>query len=94
MTGQVKEEILTRWGELGLRVQAGRIRFCPVLLDAAEVPAHGGALAFSFRGVPWRVERGAACSLRVRRSEGWQDAPGLAFDPAGVLEVLATVDVR
>jgi hypothetical protein len=29
MTGQVKEEILTRWGELGLRVQGGRVRFDP-----------------------------------------------------------------
>ena len=25
MTGQVKEELLTRWGELCLRVQGGRI---------------------------------------------------------------------
>ena len=38
MTGQVKEEILTRWGELGLRVRDGRVHFDPVLLDAAELP--------------------------------------------------------
>ncbi len=25
MTGQVKEEILTRWGELGLRVRHGKV---------------------------------------------------------------------
>lgn len=36
MTGQVKEEILTRWGELGLRVTAGMIDFTPTLLSVAE----------------------------------------------------------
>jgi hypothetical protein len=36
MTGQVKEEILTRFGELGLRVDDGRVRFEPSLLRAAE----------------------------------------------------------
>ena len=38
MTGQVKEEILTRWGELGLRMKQGRVCFDPVLLDPMEVP--------------------------------------------------------
>jgi hypothetical protein len=36
MTGQVKEEILTRMGELGVHVHHGRIRFEPSLLDPAE----------------------------------------------------------
>ncbi|MCR6688307.1 hypothetical protein [Cellulomonas sp.] len=36
MTGQVKEEILTRLGELGLRVEHGRIVVRPVLLREAE----------------------------------------------------------
>ncbi|MEO0586867.1 MAG: hypothetical protein AAF078_04425 [Planctomycetota bacterium] len=36
MTGQVKEEILTRFGELGLVVEDGRIRFEPRLIDADE----------------------------------------------------------
>jgi hypothetical protein len=36
MTGQVKEEVLTRLGELGLRVEDGRITFRPVLLRDAE----------------------------------------------------------
>jgi hypothetical protein len=42
MTGQVKEEILTRWGELGLRVKRGRVHFDPILLDEAELPEGGG----------------------------------------------------
>jgi hypothetical protein len=36
MTGQVKEEILTRFGELGLRVNGGAVRFEPALLRARE----------------------------------------------------------
>jgi hypothetical protein len=36
MTGQVKEEILTRWGELGLRIADGKIRFHPTLLRRRE----------------------------------------------------------
>ena len=36
MTGQVKEEVLTRLGELGLRVEAGRIVVRPLLLRGAE----------------------------------------------------------
>jgi hypothetical protein len=36
MTGQVKEEILTRWTELGLFVERGTISFEPYLLDKRE----------------------------------------------------------
>jgi hypothetical protein len=36
MTGQVKEEILTRWGELGVEVVAGCLRFAPRLLTPSE----------------------------------------------------------
>ncbi len=36
MTGQVKEEILTRMGELGVHIEAGCVRFAPVLLKEHE----------------------------------------------------------
>ena len=36
MTGQVKEEILTRFGELGLRVSEGAVSFEPALLRPTE----------------------------------------------------------
>ena len=36
MTGQVKEEVLTRFGELGVRVDAGQVTFEPRLLRARE----------------------------------------------------------
>jgi hypothetical protein len=39
MTGQVKEEILCRFGELGIRVDNGTVRFQPSLLRAREFMA-------------------------------------------------------
>jgi len=39
MTGQVKEEVLTRFGELGVRVSEGCVRFEPRLLRAREFTA-------------------------------------------------------
>jgi hypothetical protein len=36
MTGQVKEEVLSRFGELGLRVRDGAVRFEPSLLRSRE----------------------------------------------------------
>ncbi len=90
MTGQVKEEILTRWGELGLRMRAGRLHFQPVLLDAAELP-EGGALQFTRQQVPYTYRRSSATTLRLLTAEGWVDCPTLAFDLSGVLAVQATV---
>lgn len=37
MTGQVKEIVLTRFGELGVRVEGGVLSFAPVLLRAREL---------------------------------------------------------
>jgi hypothetical protein len=39
MTGQVKEEVLSRFGELGLRIGGGEVRFDPRLLRAREFAA-------------------------------------------------------
>lgn len=36
MTGQVKEDVLSRFGELGVRIQAGCYVFNPVILDDSE----------------------------------------------------------
>jgi hypothetical protein len=66
MTGQVKEGILLRWGELGVRVDGGRVSFRPVLLDPAEFLTEptqwgplgpggvleAGTLGFSYCGCP------------------------------------------
>jgi hypothetical protein len=49
MTGQVKEEILTRWGELGIRVENGCLSFAPRLLHRSEF--FTGPHRFSYRDV-------------------------------------------
>ena len=49
MTGQVKEEVLTRFGELGVRVTGGAVRFDPRLLRAGEFTA--GTRVFRFLDV-------------------------------------------
>jgi hypothetical protein len=46
MTGQVKEEILTRWGELGIEVSNGSIHFNPTLLRADEFYAFDHAFTY------------------------------------------------
>jgi hypothetical protein len=46
MTGQVKEEILTRWGELGLHIHQGQIHFQPTLLHPDEF--HADATPFTY----------------------------------------------
>jgi hypothetical protein len=90
MTGQVKEEILTRWGELGLRVRGGRVHLQPLLLDDTELPL-GGTLRFTWGQRPFTYHRGDATSLRVQTASGWEDCPDLSFAPEGVLAVEATV---
>ncbi|MCB0071087.1 MAG: hypothetical protein KDE20_06495 [Caldilineaceae bacterium] len=46
MTGQVKEEILTRWGELGVTVRDGAFRFAPTLLHREEFTNAAGSFAY------------------------------------------------
>lgn len=46
MTGQVKEEILTRLGELGVSVADGCLNFAPCLLAPAEFTAASGEFAY------------------------------------------------
>lgn len=51
MTGQVKEEILTRWGELGIFVEKGEILFNPIILRKNEIKSDG-TLSFTWCGIP------------------------------------------
>jgi hypothetical protein len=57
MTGQVKEEILTRLGELGVRVERGRVAFRPRLLEASEFLSAAAVLdAYDHNGEPLAVD--------------------------------------
>ncbi len=62
MTGQVKEEILTRFGELGVRVRQGVVEFAPSLLQSEEFLSTAGIHHHvDLSGVPRSIEisRGA-----------------------------------
>ncbi len=52
MTGQVKEEIITRWAELGLFVADGVLSIRPTLLKEGEFRPDG-TLSFTWCGVPF-----------------------------------------
>jgi len=49
MTGQVKEEILSRWGELGIELKHGRLRFSPRQLSVEEF--HTAPHRFEYRSI-------------------------------------------
>lgn len=50
MTGQVKEDIISRWFELGISVQDGQITFAPTMLTEADFT--DGELHFTYCGTP------------------------------------------
>jgi hypothetical protein len=51
MTGQVKEDVLARLGELGVEVRAGRLGFAPELLPRSEfLPESAAPLVWTLAG--------------------------------------------
>ena len=56
MTGQVKEEVLTRWGELGVDIVNGCGNFKPLILKDSEF-FEDGTLRFSWCGTPVTYRR-------------------------------------
>ncbi|MEM9688511.1 MAG: hypothetical protein AAF917_03445 [Pseudomonadota bacterium] len=54
MTGQVKEEILARFGELGVRIAGGSARFEPALLRRREFVNAASSLRYLDVGMDWR----------------------------------------
>ena len=67
MTGQVKEEILTRWGELGISISGSCAVFKPQLLAGSEMGDTG--LEFTWCGVPVSYRHGVA-KLTVKLADG------------------------
>lgn len=73
MTGQVKEEVLTRWGELGVGVKDGKAHFAPKILDQAEFFKKGnlaGSLSFTWCSVPITYERANTSSVTLKFTDG------------------------
>ncbi|HEX3855139.1 MAG TPA: hypothetical protein VHW01_29450, partial [Polyangiaceae bacterium] len=57
MTGQVKEEVIARFAELGVLVRDGRIEFRPLLLRKSEFLREPGVFdSFDVKGQPLRLE--------------------------------------
>jgi hypothetical protein len=54
MTGQVKEEIISRFGELGVRVENGAARFTPALLRRREFLSEARAFRYLDVGNCWQ----------------------------------------
>jgi hypothetical protein len=68
MTGQVKEDILTRFGELGVRVQDGKVTFRPTLLRDDEFLADG-TLSFTYCGAKVTYRRGNGEGLTLSQED-------------------------
>ncbi|MCI1208431.1 MAG: hypothetical protein LKF96_03175 [Treponema sp.] len=69
MTGQVKEEIITRWGELGTIIQNGILRIRPSLLRRKEFDA-GGQLEFTRFGTKFVYLLGRSETMKIQINDG------------------------
>ncbi len=74
MTGQTKEQILARTGELGLTVRDGQLAIGHALIPADELwhEGVGGARTYTLTvcGTPIEVRRGEAARVRIERVDG------------------------
>ena len=90
MTGQVKEIMLTRFGELGLRIANGQISLSPALLQLDELIDDKGMAEFSFCGTNVQIDVGDSNQVRVRRDDEWSEPEaGLVLDQEWSSEVLS-----
>lgn len=68
MTGQVKEDILCRFGELGVRVSNGCVTFQPTLLRDDEFLADG-TLSFTYCGARVTYRRGGGEGMTLSKAD-------------------------
>ena len=68
MTGQVKEDIISRFRELGLRVADGALHIEPVLLREDEF--QNGELRFTYCAVPFTYRKSSNRQIALRLSNG------------------------
>ena len=84
LTGQVKEDFLSRFMELGINVNKGKIRFDPGLLRRKELDLSGSgvpALQFTCCNVPIRYMLGARQEIIIHYRDGRKlSVPGLELD--------------
>ena len=88
MTGQVKEEILTRWAELGIRVAGGTLAFAPRLLRLTEFfskPHDFAYVAADGNEKIWKLQAGSLAFTYCQIPVGYQlaDAPSITIERRG-----------
>ena len=101
MTGQVKEEVLTRFGELGVRIRDGIVHFEPGLLRAIEFSAEPRSFRYLDVRGDWQeieVPAGALaftwCQVPVVYRLAETDAPALTLTfEYGMTEKLSTLSL-
>ena len=71
MTGQVKEEILGRWLELGLDIDDGKAVFNPIYLDKKDFDEKG-EISFTWcgTGIVYKIKQGGENQLKVIFANG------------------------
>ena len=67
MTGQVKEDILNRFFELGVSVENGQITFCPQMLTAADFT--DGELSFTYCNTPVIYRQGEKQGIKIETED-------------------------
>ena len=67
MTGQVKEDIISRFFELGVSVHNGQITFCPTMLSDADFI--NGELQFTYCGTLIIYRQGKHCPLTLSKQD-------------------------
>ena len=100
MTGQAKEDILARFGELGAEASAGRLRFAPRLLhrsEFADTPQRFEYLGLDGAAESWDLPAGSlaftCCQVPVCYRIG--DAPAIELERRdGALESVAGHELR
>ncbi len=82
MTGQVKEDFISRFGELGVIIKEGVILFNPVLLRKSEFIIAGslGHLKFTYCGIPIEYRLADANSIIINSESGTQTIKGLTLN--------------
>ena len=105
MTGQVKEELITRRMELGVNLRSGKLHFEPRLLsddewlkspvtwelpDQRPVELRSDTIGFQLCGVPVIYHRsGDAPRLRLETMEGIEEISGRCLDGPALKSLLA-----
>lgn len=69
MTGQVKEEILTRWGELGLCLENGKASFNPQILHEDEF-FDDKTLSFTWCNTKIKYVKSGAKKIEIEFADG------------------------